>query len=343
MIRTLLFIICLSLLELGAAGQPRGEIRIMSYNTENLFDTFDDPLTSDEDFTPTGRMHWTNEKYHHKLLNIYKVIAGVGGWQPPEIIGLVEIENRKVLNDLLTTTPLSKYKYGIVHYESPDPRGIDVGLLYRSDKFKVIHEEPIYINFMDNPERKTRNILFVKLLYNTSDTLCIFVNHWPSRRGGELVTEELRSEVATVLRDKLNAVFRTNPSAKVIIMGDFNDEPADPSITTYLNAQHFDNKALSNQLYNLSYDLLKTANIGTHYFQGHWAILDQIIVSGYLLKPKTGLYTSVIDVHIFAADFVVQPDTKNLGVKPFPTYTGPKYKGGYSDHLPVYLDLFLKK
>src|SRR6266542_1970418 len=106
MIRILLLLTLFGLLKIRVEAQPRGEIRIMSYNTENLFDTYDDPLTSDEDFTPTGRMHWTNEKYHHKLLNIYKVIAGVGGWQPPEVIGLVEIENRKVLNDLLTITPL---------------------------------------------------------------------------------------------------------------------------------------------------------------------------------------------------------------------------------------------
>lgn len=335
----LLYCLCLK----GVNAQVRGEIRIMSYNTENLFDTYDDPSTSDEDFTPTGRLHWTDEKYHHKLLNIYKVIASIGGWQPPEIIGLVEIENRKVLNDLLTTTPLSKYKYGIVHYESPDPRGIDVGLLYRSDKFKVIQEEPIYISFVDNPERRTRNILFAKLVYNDSDTLCVFLNHWPSRRGGELVTEELRSEVATVLRQKVDEVFKTNTAAKVIIVGDFNDEPSDPSITTYLKAQRPDSKAIHNQLYNLSFDLLHTSNIGTHYFRGHWAILDQVIVSGILLKTKTGLYTKETDVHIFAADFVIQPDNKNLGVKPFPAYTGPKYKGGYSDHLPVYLDLFLRK
>ncbi len=343
MTRFPIFFILFCSLVFTVDAQNRGDIRIMTYNTENLFDTEDDPLTSDDDFTPMGRLHWTNEKYHHKLLNIYKVIAGVGSWQPPEIIGLVEIENRQVLNDLLSSTPLSKFKYGIVHYESPDPRGIDVALLIRSDKLKLLHQEPIYINFIGKPERKTRNILFAKLLYNNLDTLCVFVNHWPSRRGGEIETEDLRFEVANILRQKVELVFKTNPAAKIIIIGDFNDEPSDQSITTYLKAQPVTNHIFSNQLYNLSYNLLKTSKIGTHYFRGHWSVLDQVIVSGGLLKSKHGLYTKLEDIHIFAADFIVQPDKKNLGIKPLPTYSGPKYIGGYSDHLPVYLDLFFKK
>jgi len=340
--RLLLFIVsCFFICKVEA--QNRGDIRIMSYNTENLFDTADDPLTEDNDFTPTGRLHWTNEKYHHKLLNIYKVIAGVGGWQPPEIIGLVEIENRQVLNDLIFNTPLSKFKYGIAHYESPDPRGIDVALLFRSDKLKLLHQEPIYINFIGNPNKKTRDILFVKLLYSNLDTLCVFVNHWPSRRGGEIETEDLRYEVANYLHQKVSMVLKTNPAAKIIIIGDFNDEPSDQSITAYLKAQPISNQLAVNQLYNLSYNLLKTSKIGTHYYRGHWAILDQVIVSGGLLNPKLGLYAKPSDIHIYAADFIVQPDKKNLGIKPLPTYSGPKYIGGYSDHLPVYLDLLIKK
>jgi len=324
-------------------AQSRGDIRIMTYNTENLFDTADDPITADDDFTPTGRLHWTKEKYHHKLLNIYKVIAGVGGWQPPEIIGLVEIENRQVLNDLLSSTPLSKFKYDIAHYESPDPRGIDVALLFRSDNLTLLHQEPIYVNFIGQPERKTRNILFVKLLYRNADTLCVFVNHWPSRRGGEIETEDLRYEAAKILRQKVNLILKTNPAAKIIIVGDFNDEPSDLSITTYLNAQPVSDQISPNQLYNLSYHMLKTSKTGTHYFRGHWAILDQVIISGGLLTAYHGLSTKPNNIHIFAADFIVQPDPKNLGVKPLPTYSGPKYIGGFSDHLPVYLDLFLNK
>jgi predicted extracellular nuclease len=330
------------LLVFAAKAQNRGDVRVMTYNTENLFDTDDNPQTADNDFTPNGRLRWTPEKYRRKLLNIYKVIAGVGGWQPPEIIGLVEIENRKVLNDLLTTTPLAKFNYGIVHYESPDPRGIDVALLFRSEKFKILYQEPIYINFIGHPERKTRNILFVKLLYKNIDTLCIFVNHWPSRLGGEIETEDLRFETASLLRQKVDLIFQSNPAAKIVIIGDFNDEPTDPSLTNHLKAQPVSSQLFTNKLYNLSYDLLKTSKIGTHYFSGHWSILDQVIVSGGLLNASKGLYAKSTDIHIFAVDFITQSDNKNLGIKPLPTYSGPKYMGGYSDHLPVYLDLNLK-
>lgn len=334
---------CFLFLVLAVNAQTRGDIRIMSYNTENLFDTEDDPQTADDDFTPTGRLHWTKEKYRTKLLNIYKVIAGVGGWQPPEIIGLVEVENRRVLTDLLTVTPLSKYKFGIVHYDSPDPRGIDVALIYRSDKLRVIQQEPIYIDFVGQPQRKTRNILYVKLVYGTSDTLCVFVNHWPSRRGGEVTTEELRDEVASRLQHKVSAIFKTNPLARIVIMGDFNDEPSDPSLTQYLKAKPNSGQVLPSQLYNLTYDLLKKSKTGTHSFRGQWSVLDQIIVSGGLLNARKGVYTKFSDAHVYVTDAIVQPDKKNLGIKPLPTYSGPKYIGGYSDHLPVYLDLYLKR
>lgn len=338
------YILCCFLwLAIGANAQTRGDIRIMSYNTENLFDTDNDPQTADDDFTPTGRLHWTKDKYRIKLLNIYKVIAGVGGWQPPEIIGLVEVENRKVLTDLLTLTPLSKYKFGIVHYESPDPRGIDVALLYKSDKMRVIEQEPIYIDFEGQPQRKTRNILYVKLVYGTADTLCVFVNHWPSRRGGEGATEDLRFEVASRLQHKVSAILKINPAARIVIMGDFNDEPSDLSLIQYLKAQPNSGQTISSRLYNLTYDLLKKSKTGTHCFRGQWSVLDQVIVSGGLLNARKGLYTKYSDAHVYVTDAIVQPDRKNLGIKPLPTYSGPKYIGGYSDHLPVYLDVYIKK
>jgi len=323
-------------------GQSRGNIRIMFYNTENLFDTEDDPATLDDDFTPTGIMHWTQAKYHTKILNVYKVIAGVGGWQPPEIIGLAEVENRLVLNDLLTKTPLSKFNYQIVHFESPDPRGIDVALLFRFDKIKLLQQEPIFINFRDNPNRKTRNILLAKFLCEGHDTLWMFVNHWPSRRGGEIESEDLRFEAANTLRQRIDLIHKSHPAAKIIAMGDFNDEPSDLSLVNHLKAHPPASPFAAKQLYNLSFNLLKTSKTGSHYFSGHWSVLDQMIVSGNLLSNKHGLFTKPDDAHIFSADFILQTDKKNLGVKPLPTYSGRKYIGGFSDHLPIYLDLYLK-
>ncbi len=172
--------------------------KIMFYNVENLFDTYDDSLINDEEFLPEGDRFWNNHKYYSKLNNIYKVIVAVGGWQPPAIIGLCEIENRTVLNDLVNNTPLVKFEYQIIHKESPDRRGIDVGLLYRKELFQPISYEAIPINFPNNPESKTRDILYVKGIAEKSDTLNIFINHWPSRWGGQLESEDRRLFVASV-------------------------------------------------------------------------------------------------------------------------------------------------
>jgi predicted extracellular nuclease len=309
----------------------------MFYNTENFFDTEDDTTTNDNDFTPEGKLHWTPDKYRHKLTNIYKVIAGIGGWQPPEIIGLSEIENRKVLNDLLYETPLSKYQYNIVHYDSPDLRGIDVALLFRTDKCHLLSQEAIYIPF------RTRNILLAKLLITNTDTLCVFVNHWPSRRGGEIESEDLRIQVATILRHKVDSILDSNAETKIVVMGDFNDEPNNTSIAQTLQAQPTYNEISNGQLYNLSASLSESSKIGTYNYKGQWQIFDQMIVSGSLLAPKHGLVTDVTNVHIYNTEFLLQTDDRYAGTKPIPTYSGLKYIGGFSDHLPVYLDLYLKK
>ena len=153
----------------------------MFYNTENLFDPVDDSLTADEEYTPTGMRGWTFTKFMLKIRNISKVVLAVGGWDPPDIIGFCEVENRWVLKELTTQTPLKNFGYTIVHYESPDPRGIDVALIYRPDKFKVLNAEPIHIRFPFDTASRTRDILFVKGTVSGGDTLNIFVNHWPSK------------------------------------------------------------------------------------------------------------------------------------------------------------------
>ena len=200
------FVFCLCV-NCAVTAQTRGDVRVMFYNTENLFDTEKDSVNNDGDYTPEGKFHWTKEKYEHKLTSIYKSIAAVGGWQPPEIIGLSEIENQHVLEDLLGHTPLSKFQYGIVHYDSPDPRGIDVALLYRSDKARLLFSKPIYIQFPGEPRKKTRDILFAQLLVAGFDTLNVYVNHRPSRRGGEIESEKYRVCVASILRNNVDSVL----------------------------------------------------------------------------------------------------------------------------------------
>lgn len=326
---------------LPLAGQERGDLRVMFYNVENLFDTYNDKFTNDDEFTPTGRMNWSMERYEKKLTSIFKVISGAGAWRPPEIIGLCEVENKKVLVDLITQTPLNKYPYQIVHHESPDLRGIDVAFLYRTDKLKLLKNEPIGIDFPKKYKNlKTRNILMASFLAG-ADTLYVFANHWPSRRSGELESEFFRIFVAQTLKTEINALLHSNPRAKIIILGDFNDEPQDKSLKEGLEALPVSQHSVNNKLYNLSYYYLNPRKIGTHKFRAKWEIFDQVIVSGNLLNASKGLFTRKENAAIYAPDFLLNPDERNLGYRLFQTYSGMRYQGGYSDHLPVYIDIFI--
>lgn len=321
-------------------GKPSDVYRIMFYNVENLFDVDNDSLTNDEEFTPDGVRYWTEYRYKQKLNNIYKVIVALGGWELPQIVGLSEVENRKVLDDLLNYTPLYKSDYKIVHYDSPDRRGIDVALLYRSSFFTPFFHTPINVKWPVNiGTGTTRDILLVSGVTNNGDTLHIFVNHWPSRWGGQMETEEKRMYVAQLLKKQTDSIFKADSDARVIIMGDLNDYPTDRSLTESLKAETQFTNIKSNKLYNLSYYLQEVKKEGTHKYDGRWGVLDQIIVSGTLLDTTNMIYTSIDDIHIFSQDFLLEKDDKYTGNKVNRTYIGYKYHGGYSDHLPTYLDI----
>ena len=320
----------------------RGDMRIMFYNAENLFDIFDDSLKNDEAFTPTGERFWTKGRYLKKLNNISKVITAIGQWELPEVIGLCEIENRLVLEDLIKKTALKKYPYRIIHKESPDNRGIDVGFLYRKDRFTPIEYDAIAISFPFDDNRPTRDILYVKGINNFKDTLHFFVNHWPSRWGGQLETDRKRRYVASILREKVDSLFENEMSPNIIIMGDLNDYPNNLSLTKALNAKTEFKKFDDEQLYNLAYYLQEKKGKGTHKFQGEWGVLDQIIVSGSLLNINNNINMTVDDAHVFDAPFLLEPDSHYVGYKTFRTYIGFKFHDGFSDHLPVYIDLHKK-
>ena len=189
-------------------NDQRGYFRVVSYNVENYFDPFNDSLKNDEDFTPEGNHFWTWNKYKDKQNKIYKVLSAVGGWELPEIIGLYEVENEFVLRDLLKSTPLKWRNYEIVHKESPDARGIDVALLYRSDKFKLINSQFLKVVFSFDTTKKTRDILYAKGYTKDFDTLNIFVNHWPSRLGGQTESDMNRQAVAKILRNKIDSILK---------------------------------------------------------------------------------------------------------------------------------------
>lgn len=317
--------------------------RILFYNVENLFDTCNDSLTNDDDFLPGGIRNWTKYRYSDKLNKIAKVVIAAGGWKPPEIIGLCEIENRQVIEDLLKNTPLLKAGYKIVHKESPDERGIDVALLYSDKKVKPLSYKAIPVVFPWDMANKTREILYFKALIAKHDTIHFFVNHWPSRYGGQAQTEKLRMTAAKVLRNHVDSLFRKNTSSNIIIMGDFNDEPTDKSLIEGLKAHTSYNYISDTALYNLSFPRKQDGSIGTHKYDGSWTVLDQFIVSGNLLDSIHTVHTTQNDYHILNADFLLEDDNINTGNKPNRIYTGYTYHGGFSDHLPVYIDIFLKQ
>lgn len=315
-------------------------LRICFYNLENCFDSENDSLKNDDAFTPEGSNHYTYSRFKKKINNLAKVLIAIGGWEAPEIIGICEIENDDAIKKLIYHSALNAYKYKFIHYESEDSRGIDVALLYRSDKFNVVFSCPIAITDSSNLSYKTRDILYVKgiLPYNKHDTLHIFVNHWPSRFGGYAQSIEKRNLAASILRHTIDSILTINNNAAIIVIGDFNDYPYNESITTYLNVSSNPNKISSNQLLNMMYPYLSMNNIGSHKFEEHWGILDQIMVSQFLINGTKGWKVKSSAI-IFNPDFLLVPDERYMGTKPFRTYSGMKFLGGFSDHLPIFIDL----
>jgi predicted extracellular nuclease len=327
--------------------QERGNkgIRIAFYNVENLFDIYNDSLKDDDEFLPDGAKGWTYKRYLTKQQNIYKVLQAVGGWELPEIVGFCEIENRFVLNDLLKKTPFHQHKYGIVHEESPDARGVDVGLIYNKEKIKILAHQAIPVVFPFAPESKTRDILYAKALVLNKDTLHIFVNHWPSRRGGQAKSEPRRMIAAAQIRTKVDSLQAVDPEANIVIMGDLNDEPMDKSVREGLRAKGQGEALQEGDLFDYMTAMSKNWRFGSHKYQSHWGIIDHMIVSQAMLKsdrPKGRLRADADGAQICAERFLFEEDKQYLGLKPFRTYAGPKYIDGFSDHLPIYLDLWLE-
>ena len=300
---------------------------ILFYNVENLFDCYNDSLTNDEEFLPDGSRHWSFYRYNNKVNKIAKVILASNNWNPPALVGLCEVENRTVLNRLVWETGLSEQGYRFVHHESPDRRGIDVALLYRKDKFEIVSERAITVSL---PERSffTRDILYVKGVAFSEDTLHVLVCHWPSKYGGAMHSEWKRVYVAGRLRGVCDSLFSVNKECKIIIMGDLNESPQSGAVYNSLKAKGKDSET---DLVNLSYDFESDKVDGTIKYRGHWDIFDQIIVSRSLLKnPFETEGLSIIDL-----PFLLESDKSYSGVIPFRTYLGPQYHGGFSDHLPV--------
>jgi hypothetical protein len=308
-------------------------VRLMLYNVENLFDIYNDTTKADDDFLPKGLMRWNETRYHRKINDIYKVIVSAGEWSPPEVVAFCEVENRKVLEDLVYGTYISKFDYSIIHEESPDQRGIDVCLVYRKDCIRILGYAYWIPSGIKKEEFTSRSVLYAKLLDGT-DTIHLIVNHWPSRRGGVLAGEDMRNNISSMVREKADSINQvTIGGAKIVILGDFNSTPSDQEIQSLITPM----KSASS-LVNLS-EKQAADGIGTYRYMGVWEMLDQVIVSNKFLSCKTGLYTDPDQVKVFRPDFLLTSDPKYPGFIPFSTYRGYRYQGGFSDHLPVLLNL----
>ena len=318
----------------NAGYNKKRNLTVVFYNVENLFDTENSQGVNDAEFTPESEKKWTPERYQKKLEDISRVLSSVNQKELPEIIGLCEIENRKVLNDLVKTETSAGGEYEIAHFESPDFRGIDVVLLYRPDEFKVTWSAPVKVSFAEEPDFTTRDILYVKGETINREEFHIFVNHWPSRIGGLEQTERKRIAVAQLLKSKIDSVQNVNPEANIIVMGDMNDEPSNKSLNEVLSAKRPETENAS--LINLMYPVHE-AKQGSYNYRGNWNMLDNIIVSPGLLDNK-GFQSVEKQGFVFREQWMEYQNDKGE-ISPNRTYGGPNYYGGVSDHFPVFFQL----
>ena len=319
---------------------------IAFYNLENLFDTENDPLTYDDDRTPDGKDHWTEEIYQDKLKNMAKVMAEIGAdvsGNTPTIIGVCETENRKVLEDLVNQEILVEQDYGIIQFDSPDRRGIDVALLYKKKLFTPTHYKAKELLIYDDNDKSkrvfTRDQLVVSGMLD-GEKIHLIVNHWPSRSGGEKRSRSKRIKAAKLNRQIIDSIFSDEPYAKIITMGDFNDDPTSPSVKDHLNAQRESNGMQMRELFNPMEDLAKQG-YGSLAYRDSWNLFDQIIISTELTKKDFSSYR-FYQAGIYNKTYLVNAHGRYKGY-PYRSFASGSYTGGYSDHFPVYIYLVKEK
>jgi predicted extracellular nuclease len=340
--RILLFVILT--INISCAQTNDDELFVAHWNVENLFDTNNDPKTNDDEFLSAGAKEWNEERLDRKMYNLARVIRAMNNNNGPDLLGICESEHQHLL-DSLSKNYLSDKNYKTAYLESPDGRGIDNGIIYNADKLSLLNIKGYETRFSDNYD--TRLVLLGTFLLNKKDTLYFFVNHWPSRRGGQEASEPRRIRVAETLRVVIDSLFTINPKSKIIIAGDFNDEPTNISITETLGAYPFvcdslDPKLLpqdfETNLFNASYKAWYDG-LGSYFYQQDFSMLDQIIISRELLIGNKIIY-DCNSFDVFKPDFMITRTGKFKGA-PFPTYGGNRYLGGYSDHYPVTIKLKL--
>jgi endonuclease/exonuclease/phosphatase family metal-dependent hydrolase len=314
-------------------------VAIGFYNLENLFDPADDAKKLDNDLTPRGAYRYTDAIYKKKLHNLATVLSKIAVDEASDglaIMGVAEVENKKVLQDLIKQPELKSRNYQIIHFESPDIRGIDVALLYRSTFFKVLKAQALPVVLKQKNKRiYTRDILYVKGILTNSDTVHIMVGHWPSRRGGEAASRWKRERAAEVCKAQLDSIVAVNPQAKVIIMGDLNDDPISPSVAKTLGATGDEKDLRAGGLFNPWWKYY-SKGIGTSAYNDVWNLFDQIILSSGFMQQQQGW--KFYKAEIFKRSFLMTQFGKYKGY-PHRSFSGTTWIDGYSDHLPVYIYL----
>jgi predicted extracellular nuclease len=307
------------------------------YNVENLYDTVKDSIANDSEFLPDGAYQWTMERYRHKLKNLAYVISELGKEQGGVVVlGVCEVENEGVMNDLVAQESIKHLNYKVVHHDGPDYRGVDVAFIYQDARFEFISKTPFTLTLPDNPRYRTRDQLLLVGVLDHTDTLYLIANHWPSKRGGEARSNPLRMAAAKLTRSIVDSLLNVNPNAKIVIMGDLNDNPNAKCITVGLNAKGKMADVKQFDIFNPMIKMFKNG-IGSYAYRDSWELIDQIMVSHALInsKPDTYGYKSAA---VFRANFLLTKSGAYQGY-PFRSYGGGSYQGGYSDHLPVYIVL----
>ena len=312
-----------SLIQSGSVSNKinhSSEFTVLFYNVENLFDVINDKGEGDDEYSKDGVRRWNAKRYDSKLKKIAQAIISANDWTFPDVIALAEIENRSVIDDLCSNTVLKKINYQVVHRESPDHRGIDVVLLYNPERITL--NDSAFLEVRISEDYCSRDILYVSLKINQSD-FHFFVCHWPSRYGGVSSSENNRILASQILKKKIESLCQQSPNPNIVVMGDFNDEPED--------------KSIKNLTDGIMLNLMDSIDEGTIKFQNEWYTFDQFWVNKTLMNSAS--FGLKLEVKVCRLPFLLLDDEKYLGVKPFRTYYGYKYQGGYSDHLPILLKM----
>ena len=327
---------------LFAAGIAQKPYKIVFYNFENLFDTVRDPDIFDEEFTPGGLKNWNSAKYNKKIGNLERVLFDIAAADRdfPIVIGVSEIENRNVMEDVIAQPKLAPANYRIVHFDSPDARGVDVGFYYRPDRFKLEGSAPIPFRMPELPNFRTRDFV---TMWGTieGEPFFFLVSHWHPRLGGQEASAHKRLASARQVRAIVDSVQQANPATKVVVMGDLNDDATDDSIVIGLSAKGKIKDLQPGDMFNPYIALLK-AGYGTLAYRDAWNLFDNIIVSGNLVDAPAGTLrllsvgTSKFYGGIFRRPYMLQREGQYKGY-PLRTFVGNNFQGGFSDHFPVFI------